>query len=295
MNNSKFWSILSNGVMILFSVLSLLPFVLLVIASFTDNQWALANGYSFFPGKWSMDAYRYIATEWDTIGRAYLVSISVTLAGSFISICISSMLAHALSNSRLPGGRILNFLCVFTMLFGGGQVASYYVWSNIFHIRDTAFALVLPNLLMSAFNVILFKNYFTVNIPASLKEAARMDGCGEFRMFWRIIMPMSLPITATVGLMTGLAYWNDWTNGLYYLSQRNGSKYYTVQLLLNQINENIAWIVSNGSTVTVNASEIPSTTIRMAIAVVGVLPVMVIYPFLQKYFVKGITIGAVKE
>lgn len=293
--DAGFWNILSNTVMIIFSILAVLPFVLLIIASFTDNSWALVNGYSFFPKKWSLDAYQYIAKEWATIGKSYFLTIIVTLIGTCLGIVISAMLAYALANDKLPGGRILNFLCVFTMLFSGGQVASYYIWSNVFHVRDTIFALIFPNLMMSAFNVVLFKNYFTVNIPASLKEAARIDGCPEVRIFWQIVMPMALPITATVGLMTALSYWNDWVNGLYYLSQRNGSKFYTVQVLLNQINNNITWLMSNGTNVAVNASEMPSETIRMAIAAVGIIPILLIYPFIQKYFVKGITIGAVKE
>ena len=290
------WKIISNGVLILFSLLAVIPFVLLIIASFTDDSWALANGYSFLPGAWSVDAYSYIFSQFATIGRGYINTIIVTLIGTGASILITSMFAYALANDRLPGVRILNFLCIFTMLFSGGQVASYYIWSNVFHIRDTIWALILPNMMMNAFNVILVKNYFINSVPASLKEAAKIDGCSEFGVFWKIVMPLSIPINVTIGLMTGLGYWNDWINGLYYLSQRDGSKFYTIQLILNQINDNITWLANSASaSMGVSAADFPSTTARMAIAVIGIVPVVVIYPFLQKYFVKGITLGAVKE
>ena len=150
--------------------------------------------------------------------------------------------------------------------------------------------------MMNAFNVILVKNYFRNSIPPSLVEAARIDGAGEIRIFRTIILPLSVPILATIGLMTGLIYWNDWNNGLYYLSQRQGSQYYTIQLLLNQINENVQFLAQNASQMAgVQVGSLPTTTVRMAIAVIGILPVLIVYPFLQKYFVKGITLGAVKE
>lgn len=291
------WGIISNGVLILFSLAALLPFILLLVASVTDEAYVTANGYSFFPKEISMEAYGYIFYQAELIGRGYLNTILVTLIGTGLSILMTSMFAYALSNKNLPGVRILNFLCVFTMLFSGGQVASYYIWSNVFHIRDTLAALILPNMLMNAFNVILVKNYYTNSIPAALREAARIDGCSEFKIFWKIVMPLSVPINATIGLMTGLVYWNDWVNGLYYLSNRNGSKYYTIQLILNQISENISFL-ANAATSSAGAAAMgrfPATTARMAIAVIGMLPILIIYPFLQKYFVKGITIGAVKE
>ncbi len=292
-NNRTAWSIGSNTVMILFSVLALAPFVLLLIASFTDNEWATANGFTFFPVKWSLDAYAYIATSWITIGRAYLMTIIVTLIGTVGAILITTLLAYALSHSHLPGIKLLNFLTIFTMLFSGGIVASFYIWVNVFHIRDTVWALILPNLFMNAFNIILVKNYFITSVPASLTEAARIDGAGEFRIFWKIVFPLSKPIIATIGLMTAINYWNDWTNGLYYLTQRGGGKLYTIQLVLNQINENINFLATNSEAIRTTMT-LPSTTARMAIAVIGMLPVIVVYPFFQKFFAKGITLGAVK-
>lgn len=287
------WQILSNGILGIASLLALVPFILLIVSSFTQEQWALANGYSFFPGKLSLEAYGYIAQNFAMIGKGYLNTIIVTFIGTAGSIILTSLLAYALAKDGLPGGRILNFLVIFTMLFSGGQVASYYIWSNIFHIRDTYLGLVMPNLMMNAFNVILVKNYYKTSIPPSLLEAARVDGASTIGIFIKIVMPLSIPINATIGLMTGLAYWNDWTNGLYYLTARKGEQFYTIQLILNKINDSIAFLQANTATNT-NIS-FPASTARMAIAVTGIIPILIIYPFLQKYFVKGITVGAVKE
>lgn len=279
----------------LFALLALLPFVLLIVASFTDNTWATANGFSFFPKEWSLEAYRYIAAQWDTIGRAYVMTIIVTAVGTFLSILITTLFAYAISQKNIPGMKVLSFLMVFTMLFNGGLVATYYTYVNYFHIRNTIWALVVPNLLMNAFNVILVRNYFVNSIPYSLIEAARLDGASEFGIFGRVVLPLSIPIIATIGLMIGLAYWNDWQNGLYYLTQRDGSQYYTIQIILNNINENINALLQNSSATGNMNVRMPSTTVRMAIATVGILPILVIYPFFQRYFVKGITLGGVKE
>ena len=167
------------------------------------------------------------------------------------------------------------------------------MWTRIFHLKNTITALILPGLLMNGFNVILMKNYFAQNIPAELIEAAKMDGAGEFKIFFKMILPLSLPIMATVGLFVGIGYWNDWTNGLYYVTD---AKLYSLQNLLNRILQDVQFL--NSSTMT-NAgvaatTQMPSVSIRMAISVVGILPIMVLYPFFQKYFVKGIAVGAVK-
>lgn len=296
MKDTKVIQIIAHGVMALVSILALLPFILLIVASFTDNTWAVANGFSFFPAKWSADAYLYIANKWETIGRAYLMTIIVTIIGTAVSLVITSLFAYGLSNKRLPGIKIINFLVIFTMLFNGGLVATYYTYVNIFHVKNTIWALILPGLLMNAFNLILVKNYFTNSIPESLLEAARIDGASEFKIFFKIALPLSLPIMATIGLMTAIAYWNDWQNGLYYLTERGGSNLFTIQVVLNSINENINFLSSNaGQTSVASVTTMPSTTARMAIAAIGILPIMVAYPFFQKYFVKGITLGGVKE
>ena len=291
MNYHRGISRLSHVVMVVLSLAAILPFVLLVIASFTDNAVAVSEGFSFWPSKWSTDAYEYIVNERATLLRAYGITILVTLIGTSVGLMISSMLAYTLSNDELPGRKVLTFFVVLTMLFNGGLVPTYLIYTNVFHIKDTLLALIVTSLLMNGFNVVLIRNYFATGVPKSLYEAARIDGAGEIYIFARIALPLSKPILATVGLLMGIAYWNDWQNGLYYL---NDTKLYSIQNILNRINENISFIASN-STSGVKIADLPTNTIRMAIAVVGILPIVCIYPFFQEYFVKGIAVGAVKE
>ena len=288
----KGWNIAANIVMCVMSFLALAPFVLLIIASFTDEQTAITNGYSYFPEMFSLDAYKYIISQWEMLGRAYMMTIVVTAIGTSVGLIMTALLGYVLSNRNLPGRRALNFYVVFTMLFNGGLVPTYIMYVKTFGIKNTIFGLIVPNLLMSGFLVMLVRNYFENSIPHDLYESARIDGASEFQTFFRIALPLATPILATVGLMMGIAYWNDWQNGLYYIGDK-GKHLYTIQNILNNINENISYLASNASVGTTIA-ELPTTTVRMAIAVVGVLPILVIYPFFQKYFAKGITMGAVK-
>lgn len=288
----KRWSLAANIILTVNSILALAPFVLLIIASFTDEDVAMNKGFSYFPSKWSLAAFDYIGQQWKMIGRAYLMTILVTAIGTVLSVVFTAMLAYMLSQKGLPGRKILNFYVVFTMLFNGGLVPTYIMYVRTFHIKNTVWALVFPNLLMSAFIVMLVRNYFENSIPQELYESARIDGASEFYTFFKIALPLSVPILATTGLMEGLAYWNDWQNGLYYLDSK-GAKLYTIQNILNNINENIQFLASN-ATGGVNIGDLPTTTVRMAIAFVGILPVLVIYPFFQKYFAAGLTLGAVK-
>jgi putative aldouronate transport system permease protein len=290
--------ILAHAILISICLFALFPFALLVISSFTDNESAIIYGYSFTPKKWSIEAYSYIVREWRTLGRAYGITILVTCLGTALSLLLTSMLAYALSKDDLPGKNILMFLVIFPMLFNGGIVSTYLVYNNIFKIRNTIWALIVPGLLMNGFSVILVRNYYRSNIPQALFEVARLDGIGEVTVFIKIVVPLSLPIFATIGLMTAIAYWNDWINGLYYLTERGGGHLYNIQNILNRINENISFLASNISRMggqTVSTAQLPSATVRMAVAAVGIIPILAVYPFFQKYFIKGITIGAVKE
>lgn len=282
-------------ILILFSLLALIPFYLLLVASFTDDSYAAKNGFGFFPKEWSIAAYQYISGQWAMIGHAYLMTLAVVTIGTLGTLTITCLFAYGLSKDDIPGIRVINFYCIFTMLFGGGIVSSYYIWVKVFHIRNTFWALVLPGMLMNAFTVILVKNYFKWSIPSELLEAARIDGASELRVFIQMVLPLSKPIIATIGLMSALGYWNDWNNGLYFLTEREGSQYYTIQIVLNTINENVKFISQNASKMKgIDVSTLPSTTIRMAIAVIGIIPIMLLYPFFQNYFVKGITLGGVK-
>jgi putative aldouronate transport system permease protein len=279
--------------MVLLSFLALAPFVLLIIASLTDENVAMTYGYSYFPQKWSISAYQYIANQSARLGRAYLMTIIVTAVGTSVGVMITALLGYMLSNKDLPGRGLLNLYVVFTMLFNGGLVPTYIMYVKTFAIKNTIFGLIVPNLLCSAFLVMLVRNYFENSIPRDLYEAARIDGASEFQTFFRVALPLSTPILATIGLMMGLAYWNDWQNGLYYLSDQSANLK-TIQNILNDINTNIAYLASNSNASGVNVASLPTQTARMAIAVVGILPILVIYPFFQKYFAKGITMGAVK-
>lgn len=288
----KGWIVSANVIMCILSFLALAPFVLLIIASLTDETVAMTDGYSFFPAKFSLSAYEYIVAQWEMLGRAYLMTIVVTVIGTVVGLTITALLGYMLSERNLPGQRFFNLYVVFTMLFNGGLVPTYIMYVNTFHIKNTILGLIVPNLMLSGFMVMLVRNYFENSIPRDLYEAARIDGASEFQTFFRIALPLSTPILATVGMMMAIAYWNDWQNGLYYISD-TGKHLYTIQNILNNINENIAFLASNAS-VGVNLADLPTTTVRMAIAVVGVLPVIIVYPFFQKYFAKGITMGAVK-
>lgn len=289
--DQKRWGLAAHIVMILLSLLALLPFVLLVVASFTDEEVAMRDGYSFFPAKLSMDAYSYVVEHASTFVRAYGMTILVTVIGTVVSIVLTALTAYALSKRNLPGVKVMNFLVIFTMLFNGGLVATYISYVTIFHIKDTIFALVVPNLLMNAFMIMLMRNYFEHSIPEEIYESARIDGARETTIFAKLVLPLSVPILATVGLMSGIAYWNDWQNSLYYIDDK---KLYTIQAILNSINEGVQALASLGGSSGVSVADLPTTTIRMAVAVVGILPILCIYPFFQKYFAAGLVAGAVK-
>ena len=293
--DEKKFQIFAHIVMIVLSLLAIIPFVLLLISSFTDNDMLIANGYSFTPAKWSTYAYEYIFKTGNSVLHAYGVSVVLTIVGTTLSIVITTLLAYALSKKELPGRKVLMFLLVFTMLFNGGLVPTYMVYTNLINVKNTFFALLLPGLLMNGFNVMLMKSYFVSSIPGEILDAAYIDGASEFQVFTRIAVPLSKPIIATIGLFAGIAYWNDWMNGYVYLTKR--PDLYSVQNLLNRMIQNIQYLSQNSSRVQdagVGLASIPSVSVRMAMAVVGVLPILLVYPFIQSNFVKGITLGGVK-
>lgn len=290
--SDKRWAFVGHVIFIFMTLAALIPFLLLITASFTDENTAVRNGYSFFPEQWSLDAYRYIANQWAVIGRGYLTSLLVTATGTVGGVTLSAMLAYTLSRRDLPGRAIISFFITFTMLFNGGLTASYITYTQIFHIKDTIFGLLLPNLLLNAYSVFMLRNYFEMSIPPALMEAAQIDGASEVRTFRSIVVPLALPMLATVGLTTALMYWNDWQNGVYYLSTT--SPLQSIQTILMKMNENIKYLQQNNIAIDSSMS-IPSTTVRMAIAVVGILPILCLYPIFQKWFVRGMVSGAVKE
>lgn len=281
--------------MCIITACAIIPLILLVISSFTDNDTLIRNGYSFFPEKWSTYAYEYIFTSGDSVVHAYMISFVLTAVGTCCGLVITTLLAYALSKKFLPGRGLITFLVVFTMLFNGGLVPTYINYTTVFNLKNTFLALLVPGLLMNAFNVMMMKSYFVTGVPDEILEAAYIDGATEFQAFFRIALPLSKPIIATIGLFIGIAYWNDWMNGYIYLTKR--TDLYSIQNLLNRMIQNIQFLQQNSSTISnasVGLASIPSVSVRMAMAVVGVLPIVIIYPFVQNNFVKGITLGGVK-
>ncbi len=283
--------IAAHIVMIFLCLCAVLPFILLLAASLTEESAAINYGFNFIPRVFSLDAYAYLVNQAPMILRAYGITILVTVVGTLVSLIITSMLGYGITKN-IPGKRALNFYVIFTMLFNGGLVPTYLIYTKYFHIANTLWALIIPGLLLNAFNVMLVRNYFSSSIPDALIESAMLDGAGEFAVFRQIVIPLSKPIIATIGLMTALGYWNDWTNGLYYLDD---TSLYSIQNVLNAIDKNITVLSSMASSnISVNKAELPMVTARMAIAVIGIVPILCAYPFFQRYFVKGITMGAVK-
>ena len=287
------YQITANVVMMLVAVMVVLPFLLLFLSSITDESTLLKNGYSFFPEKFSLGAYEYIFRSGEKIFRAYGMTILVTVIGTVVNVALSALFSYPLSLKNLPGRRVITFFVFFTMLFNGGLVPSYILWSNYVGVKDTIWGLLLPNLLMGAMNILLIRTYFSTSIPDTLFEAAQIDGASQVRIFTKIVLPLGKPILVTIGTFSGLAYWNDWTNGLYYISNE---KLYSIQQLLMKIMNNIQAMrsSSNAALIGTGAIDLPGTSIRMAMAVIGILPIMLIYPFVQKYLVKGVVVGAVK-
>jgi putative aldouronate transport system permease protein len=276
------------------SIIMILPLLLVLITSLTDEQTIMLNGYSFFPEKFSLDAYRYLfISDPGTIVRSYGVTILATVVGTVVSLLLTSLLAYPLSRSTLPFRTGFSFFVFFTILFNGGLVPWYLVYSQFIDVRDTIWALIVPGLLLNGFNVLIMRTFFSSTIPPALIESAYIDGAGEMRIFAQFIVPLSKPVFATIGLFNTLAYWNDWFNSLVFMSN---AKFYSLQYLLNMLLLNIQFLSQNAQNS--NAANLlqmlPQETVRMAMAIIGLGPIVLAYPFFQKYFIKGLTIGAVK-
>ena len=291
---NKSFQVGANIVMVILSLCCIFPFVLLIISSLTDETELIRNGYSLFPSKFSLDSYLYMFKSSNKIISAYGITILSTVVGTSCGLTMTILMAYPLSRRDLPGRNAMAFYVFFTMLFSGGLVPTYIMYTRYIKVSNTIWALIIPALMVNAFYVIMMRTYFTTNIPEAVIEAARIDGAGEFRILGTIVLPMSVPMIATMTLLIGLSYWNDWKNGLYYLQQNKSL--YSIQVLLNDMLRDVQALKSgmDAAAAAEIAATMPSTGIKMAIAVVGVLPVLVVYPFFQKYFVKGITIGAVK-
>lgn len=290
--NDKGFQIIINAIVIIACILVIFPLALLIMSSMSAESEIVKYGYTLWPSKFDFTAYQYIFGE-GSVFHAYFITIFVTVVGTFTSVVITTMLSYTLTIEDLPGRKIISFLVLFTMLFSGGLVPSYMMWCNTFHIKNTIWALLAPNMLCSAFHVMICRSFFQNNIPKEVLESARIDGMNEFGIFFKIVLPLSLPILATIGFMKALMYWNDWTNSLYYITDKD---LVGIQALLNNMLTNVQYLAQSmdASMVATDTASVPSLTIRMAVAVVGMLPMIALYPFFQKYYMKGLTVGAVK-
>ena len=277
-------------IMICLLLICVLPFALMLVASFSSESSILRNGYTFTPDGLSLDSYLYLFSSSYNILKAYFVSAFVTILGTFLGLVLTISLAYPLSRTGMPGKNVIAFFVFFTMLFNGGLIPTYIMWTTVFSIKNTYAAYILPNLLARAFYIMMMRTYLTTSIPESILESARIDGASEFKILLRIVLPLSKPILVTVGLLIGIGYWNDWQNGLYYITETSK---FSVQVLLNSMLR-AAQATAEMSTAELASASIPTNGVRMACAAMGILPIVIVYPFTQKYIVKGITIGGVK-
>lgn len=275
-----------GAILMVTMIFCLFPFLLMISASMTSEASLIRDGYGLIPREFSLAAYEYLVKELGTIGHAYGITLIVTAVGVTASLVMTLLLGYVMARKTFPFRKFLTVYVLLTMLFNGGLVPTYLIYTQMFHIRDTLGALIVPNLLLSGFNVILVKNYFASTIPEEIYEAAELDVDSELKIFWYVALPMAKPIVATVGLFTMLNYWNDWLNGLYYV---NEPQLFSIQNLLNRILNDMNYLQSGEMLMDVGYV-LPSMSIRMAIALISLLPVVFIFPFFQKYFVKGITL-----
>lgn len=277
------------------SLACLLPVLLVISISFSDENTVVANGFKFYPEKFSLDAYSFLYNQLSQIIMAYGVTIFVTVVGTLLSLLLIALYAYPLSRRELRHRNKFALFIFLTMIFNGGLVPWYLVYVNLLHLKDSVWSLIIP-LFLQPFFVIIMRTFFQTTIPDSIIESATIDGASEVKIFYKIILPLSLPVLATIGLFNTLNYWNDWFLSLIFITKGNGIslQYLMYKTLLNiqylTTNENAASQLSKMGAVV----NLPSQTLRMAMAVVGMGPIIFAYPFFQKYFVKGLTIGAVK-
>jgi len=277
-----------NIFLFVISICCIIPFLIVVSSSLTDEQSIIENGYSIFPRAFTTLAYKYILADPTQIAQAYGVTVFITVVGTVLSLAISSSLAYVLSRKDFPHRGKISLFLFFTMLFNGGLVPSYILVAQVLHLKDSIAALILPYLIVP-FYVLLLRTYFS-DIPFSLVESAKIEGAGEFTVLFKIILPLSLPAMATVGLFILLQYWNDWWLALLYIESSNKNPLqYMLYLIMQNLNA-IRVSPMKGDIINV----LPGENARMAMAVLAIGPIIFAFMFVQKYFVSGLTVGAVK-
>lgn len=276
-----------------FTILVILPFVILLSSSLTDEKTLIQNGFPIFPSVISLSAYTYIWENLSTFLGAFSVSTFVTVVGTFFNVLLTVLIAYPLSRKDLPFRRLFSFFVIFSILFNGGMIPTYLMYTQTFHIKNTLLGYILPNFLLNGFTILITRSYFTNSIHNEIIEAARIDGAGEWTIFQKIVLPISTPMLATLALLSGMAYWNDWTNGLIYVTD---PKLSSLQNLLYRIIANAQFLNSSiASNFGGAQAMLPVQTLKMAVAVITCMPVIFAYILLQKAFLRGISMGAIKE
>lgn len=279
---------------LLFTIFCFAPVLLAFISAFTDEMTLTQEGFSFMPSKWSMDGMNSVLKYGKKLFTSYSVTIFVTVAGTLLGLLVMSMYAYSMSRRDFKLTKFLSIFLLIPMLFNGGQLSGYMVFSNYYHLKDSLLALILP-LCVTTMNVIILRTYISNSIPNELMEAAKIDGAGDYRTFFQITLPLLKPSLAAVGFMLATTYWNDWQNALLYIVDDNKKP---LQLLLINIQKNIEFLLNNANVpASVRAAmggTIPQYSSTMSTVIVVIGPIMVVYPFFQKYFIKGLTVGSVK-
>ncbi|RAV06455.1 carbohydrate ABC transporter permease [Paenibacillus sp. YN15] len=283
-------SLITHSVFILLTLSCIIPMLLVIIISVSGTESIVERGYSLFPSLWSVDAFRYIFKTPKLILDSYGTTLFVTIAGTSIGLILTAMIAYALSRRDYKLAGIVGFLVFFSMLFHAGLIPSYIVFTKYYLLKDTYWILLLPGL-VSSWNIILLRTFF-FELPLEVLESASMDGCSEMRIFWQIVLPISKPALATIGLMMTLGYWNEWMRSMIYIDTQ--SKYMLQYLLYKILRDAEEMMKDSQVGLSLGMAEFPTDTAKMAMAVIAAGPMMFVFPFFQKYFVRGITSGAVK-
>jgi putative aldouronate transport system permease protein len=278
-------------ILLLFGLLCILPFWLVLAGSLTSEEEIVSVGYGIWPKKVDLSAYRILLNDFSRISQGYRISVTVTVVGTVLSLFVISMAAYPISQERVKYHSFLNFYVLFTMLFSGGMVPWFIVCRSFLHLTDSIWALILPYL-ANAWYIFLVRNYYK-SIPGEMVEAAKIDGASEYRIFFQIIFPLAKPVIATIALFISLNYWNDWWLGIMLIDDTDRQP---LQLLLRTITSNLQFLSSSSNVNAVSEvmKNMPSEAIKMATCIATIGPIILVYPFVQKYFVKGIMVGAVK-
>ena len=277
---------------ILFSLACLYPFLMVIGGSLMTNADATAEGFKVIPKEITFASYKMIWANKKLILNGYRITLMVTFLGTVLSVLVNGMMGYVLSRRHMPGRTLLNVYVLITMLFNGGMVPWYIVCSRYLHLKDSIWALIFP-ILINAWNIFLVRNYFT-GVPEELWESGKLDGASEFKIFSRIYLPLAKPVMATITLFAALGYWNDWWLGLMLIEKM---ELQPLQMLLRSMMANIQFLQTmsqQSSEVQAMLASVPGDGVKMAMVVITTGPIILLYPFLQKYFMKGIMVGAVK-